>query len=204
MHRKPVHIIDDDQAIIQSISFMLGSEDFKTTAHGSAEDFLQALPGLVPGCILLDLRLEGMSGLELQKQLIGVANAMPVVVMTGHGDVDSAVSAMKEGAIDFLQKPFSKAELITAIEAAHSQLVQTDHAVQGKAKAESLITSLSPREKEVLEGLACGQPNKNIAYNLGISPRTVEIHRANAMRKLEAKSLPDMLHVAFLAGVMDK
>lgn len=203
MSPMPVHIVDDDPAVVQSVAFMLKAEGIDTTAHEGAEQLLEALPGLEPGCILLDLRLCGMSGLELQRLLHDHGCAMPVVMMTGHGSVDSAVAAMKEGAIDFIQKPFAKADLMAALDCATRRLTQRDRQDDDKAQAETKICTLSLRERQVVSGLARGNPNKVIAYDLGISPRTVEIHRSNAMKKLEVRTLPDLLHVAFLAGLMD-
>ena len=199
-----VHIVDDDPDVLQSLTFMLGGDGIRTTTHETAEGFLKALPQLEPGCVLLDLKLGRDDGLEVQRRLLDSGHAMPVVVMTGHGSVPSAVTAMKLGAIDFIQKPFGKADLMAALDLAREQLEKRDEGSLDEAAARRLLDTLSPRERQVVDGLVHGQPNKNIAYDLGISPRTVEIHRANAMRKLEAKTLPEMLHIAFQAGIMAK
>lgn len=199
-----VHIVDDDPDVLQSLSFMLGGDGIRTTTHETGEAFLKALPKLELGCILLDLKLGMTDALEIQQQLVAMGVDMPVVVMTGHGSVSAAVAAMKLGAIDFIQKPFGKADLMAALEIARERLETHSDDSQDLAEAQRLMDSLSPRERQVVAGLAHGQHNKNIAYDLGISPRTVEIHRANAMRKLEAKTLPDLLHIAFQAGVMGK
>lgn len=199
-----VHIVDDDADVLQSLSFMLGGEGFTCTTHLSGEAFLAALPELEEGCILLDLKMELASGLDVQLKLAELGRDLPVIMMTGHGSVDSAVAAMKLGAIDFIQKPFGKADLMVALEAAHEKLATPERDHQGRTEACRLMDALSPRERQVVDGLAHGQPNKNIAYELGISPRTVEIHRANAMRKLEVRTLPGLLHIAFQAGIMAK
>lgn len=195
-----VYIIDDDPEIQRSMAFMLMSEGIASSAFGSAEEFLQHLPELAPGCLLLDLRLPGISGLALQAQLHQAGCQMPVIMMTGHGEVSSAVTAMKEGAIDFLEKPFSKADLLAALEAAGRADEQPVFTSQERQEAEEQIAHLTNREREVLMGLVQGHLNKQIAYDLDISPRTVEVHRANVMKKLGVHSLSEMLHIAFLAG----
>jgi two-component system response regulator FixJ len=195
-----VYIIDDDPEIQRSMAFMLMSEGIASSAFGSAEEFLQHLPELAPGCLLLDLRMPGISGLALQAQLHQAGCHMPVIMMTGHGEVSSAVTAMKEGAIDFLEKPFSKADLLAALEAAGRADEQPVFTSQERQEAEEQIAHLTNREREVLMGLVQGHLNKQIAYDLDISPRTVEVHRANVMKKLGVHSLSEMLHIAFLAG----
>ncbi len=204
MGERRVHIVDDDPMIRKSVAFMLATEDIETTQHDCAEAFLVALPDLPEGCLLLDLRLGETSGLELQRQLHEMGRQMPVVVMTGHGDVPTAVAAMKEGAVDYIQKPFTKTQVITALQQACNRMVEETRSDTERENARRLLKQLSPREHQVVAGLAHGKPNKNIAFDLGISPRTVEIHRANAMKKLEVRTLPDLLHVAFLAGIMDE
>ncbi|WAT16717.1 response regulator [Aurantiacibacter sp. MUD11] len=199
----PVHIVDDDADVRLSVSFMLRGEGHECTLHESGEQFLDVVADLEPGCILLDLHLGDGDGLDIQRRLADRGISMPVVLMTGHGDVSTAVKAMKLGAIDFIQKPFGKADLMTALKAAGELVGQTTQMDGERAEAQQLIELLSPRERQVLDGLAHGQHNKTIAFELGISPRTVEIHRANAMRKLEVRTLPEMLHIAFQAGVME-
>ena len=196
-----VHIVDDDPDILASVSFMLRTEAMDVTTHESAGDFLEMLPDLRPGCILLDIHMPGMTGLELQKRLHESRCRMPVIFITGHGDVDSAVDAMKEGAVDFLQKPFAKQDLIAAIDTAWDELSHPLPDPRERREAVEKLASLTPRERQVVEALAHGHANKVTAYELGISPRTVELYRANAMRKLEARSLSEMLQVAFLAGM---
>lgn len=200
-----VHIIDDDREILDSVSFMLRTEGMATTIFASSEDFLAALPELEPGCILLDVRMPGMDGLQLQRHLHEHGCRMPVIFITGHGDVTTAVAAMKEGAVDFIQKPFTRDELCTAIDTAFIRHLEAVQAAAGgdpaaARRAAELIDCLTRREQQVLEGLVRGQANKNIAFDLDISPRTVELYRANAMKKLKARSLSEMLQIAFLAG----
>ena len=194
-----VHLVDDDEAIRRSVGFMLKTSGFQVRTYESGTDLLRAAAGLEPGTILLDIRMPGMDGLEVQSALRDKGIALPVIIMTGHGDVSLAVHAMKAGAIDFIEKPFEKAVLIGAIEQAIDRL---EHAAVSRDRADEAavrLEALTPREREVLDGLARSLPNKTIAYDLGISPRTVEIHRANLMTKLEVRSLSEALRIAFAA-----
>jgi two-component system response regulator FixJ len=151
--------------------------------------------------VLVDVRMPGMSGLELQRELKRRAIALPVVVITGHGDIPMAVAALKAGAVDFLEKPFEKARLLDAIEAAFARLEDEAGRADRAQDAAVVIASLTAREQDVLKGLAKGLPNKTIAYDLGISSRTVEVHRANLMSKLKVRSLSEALRIAFAAGL---
>ncbi|MEY4239517.1 MAG: two-component system response regulator [Pseudomonadota bacterium] len=199
---KPIcHIVDDDPAVADSTAFLLRTEGFATTVHATGEAFLRELPGLEAGCILLDIRMPGINGLELQRQLRDMGIDMPVVVITGHGDVDSAVRAMKDGAVDFLKKPFSREELLAAVNSAERQPWRPAAPACEVTDACNRIESLTRREQQVLLGLVKGHANKVIAYDLNLSPRTVELYRANAMRKLGVRSLSEMLQIAFLAGL---
>jgi len=195
-----VHIIDDDPDILTSLAFLLRSSPYETATYRSAEEFERVLPGLTAGCILLDLRMPGTNGLELQHRLVEKGCDWPVIMMTGHGDVASAVRAMKEGAIDFLQKPFSKADLEAAITQAFERLSDHDLPFEQKAEAIKLCATLTRREREVVQCLTKGLVNKEIARDMGISPRTVEVHRSNASHKLGARNLSELLNIAFLAG----
>jgi two-component system response regulator FixJ len=199
--KKLVHIVDDEEAIRRSASFMLKTSGYavETWANGTA--FLKEIRNVSEGCILLDVRMPEMDGLEVQQALLERGITMPVIVLTGHADVSIAVRAMKAGAVDFLEKPFEKAVLIASIETALARMAASDGAVARAAEAEVVLAILTPREREVLEGLAQGLPNKTIAYDLGISPRTVEVHRANLMAKLDVRSLSDALRLAFAAGL---
>jgi two-component system response regulator FixJ len=160
---------------------------------------LKTAPELEPGCILLDIRMPGMDGLEAQEALRSRGVTLPVIIMTGHGDVSLAVQAMKAGAVDFIEKPFEKAVLLSAIDQALDRLKRSAASREQTDEALVRLQALTPREREVLDGLAKGLPNKTIAYDLGISPRTVEIHRANLMSKLGARSLSEALRLAFAA-----
>lgn len=196
-----VHIVDNDPEIQDSLSFMLRSAGVDTTCHSSAIELLTALDTLPPGCLIVDIRMPGMSGLELQDELRRRGCSWPVIIITGHGDVESAVHAMKAGAVDFLQKPFAKADLMTALDAAFKPVANHAPPPDDCVKAAEAIGSLSRRERQVVDGLVRGQVNKTIAHELGISPRTVEIHRASAMRKLAVHNISELLHIAFLADL---
>jgi two-component system response regulator FixJ len=194
-----IHLVDDDEAIRKSASFMLKTSGFQVKTYESGVELLKAANQLEAGCILLDIRMPGMDGLEVQQALREKGVALPVIIMTGHGDVSLAVQAMKAGAIDFIEKPFEKAVLMSAIDQAFERLRRAETNRDLAKEAAVRIRSLTTREKEVLDGLAKGLPNKTIAYDLSISPRTVEIHRANLMSKLAVRSLSEALRIAFAA-----
>jgi two-component system response regulator FixJ len=194
-----VHLVDDDEAIRRSVGFALKTSGFQVRIYESGNEILKTAPDLEPGCILLDIRMPGMDGLEVQEALRSKGVALPVVIMTGHGDVTLAVRAMKAGAIDFIEKPFEKAVLLSAIEHGLGRLEKLASNAKEANEAAVKLQLLTGRERDVLDGLAKGLPNKSIAYDLGISPRTVEIHRANLMSKLGAKSLSEALRIAFAA-----
>lgn len=199
--RRLVHIVDDEDAIRRSASFMLKTSGFIVETWPSGVAFLKEVRHVGEGCILLDVRMPEMDGLEVQASLAERGVTMPVIILTGHGDVSIAVRAMKGGAVDFLEKPFEKAVLLASIEAAFDRLAAAGDKAMLASEAGVLIGVLTAREKDVLEGLAQGLPNKTIAYDLGISPRTVEVHRANLMSKLDVRSLSDALRIAFAAGM---
>ena len=199
--RRLIHIVDDEEAIRRSASFMLKTSGFDVATWPSGVAFLKEARNAAPGCVLLDVRMPEMDGLEVQQQLAERGVAMPVVVLTGHGDISIAVRAMKAGAVDFLEKPFEKARLLDAIEAAFERLDNRAGRAERAQDAATAIAALTVREREVLEGLARGLPNKTIAYDLGISSRTVEVHRANVMSKLDVRSLSEALRIAFSAGL---
>lgn len=199
--RKLVHIVDDEDAIRRSASFMLKTSGYAVETWPSGTAFLKEIRHVPEGCVLLDVRMPEMDGLEVQQALLERGVTMPVIVLTGHADVSIAVRAMKAGAVDFLEKPFEKAVLLAAIETAFARMASADGAAARAAEADVILAVLTPREREVLEGLAQGLPNKTIAYDLGISPRTVEVHRANLMAKLDVRSLSDALRLAFAAGL---
>jgi two-component system, LuxR family, response regulator FixJ len=196
-----VHLVDDDEAIRRSAGFMLKTSGYQVKSYASGVELIRESRDLPPGCILLDVRMPEMDGLEVQQALKDRGIGFPVIIMTGHGDVTVAVQAMKAGAVDFIEKPFEKAVLLSALEEGFNRLEQAD---RGRARADEArvrLQSLTPRERDVLEGLVKGHPNKTIAYDLDISPRTVEIHRANLMSKLGVASLSEALRIAFAAGL---
>lgn len=201
MSDRIVYLVDDDEAIRRSAGFMLKTSGFKVNSYTSGVELLKDSKELAPGCILLDVRMPGMDGLEVQEELKERGVSLPVIVMTGHGDVNVAVQAMKAGAVDFIEKPFEKAVLLSAIDEGFARI---EHAGRSRTRAEEArvrLQALTPRERDVLEGLVKGHPNKTIAYDLDISPRTVEIHRANLMSKLGVASLSEALRIAFAAGL---
>jgi two-component system response regulator FixJ len=199
--RRTVHLVDDDDAIRRSVGFMLRTSGFDVIAHESGVDFLAEAGSAREGCILLDIRMPGLDGLEVQRTLRERGIALPVIMLTGHGDVMLAVRAIKAGAVDFLEKPFEKAKLLAAIEEAFRRLDDADTADLNAADATVRLAALTPRERDVLKGLVRGQPNKITAHELGISTRTVEVHRANLMHKLKLRSLSDVLRLSFVAGL---
>jgi two-component system response regulator FixJ len=199
--RRLIHIIDDEEAVRRSAGFMLKTSGFVVETWASGTAFLKEVRHASPGCILLDVRMPEMDGLEVQQALNERGVAMPVIVLTGHGDISIAVRAMKAGAVDFIEKPFEKAVLLGAIDAAFARLEDKKGRADRESEAAVAIAALTPRERDVLDGLAQGLPNKTIAYDLGISPRTVEVHRANLMTKLAVRSLSDALRIAFAAGL---
>jgi len=199
MAEQRVYLVDDEAAVRRSVGFMLKTAGLVVEAFESGEAFLQKAGGLAPGCVLLDVRLAGIDGLAVQQQLRDSGILLPVIIITGHGDVSVAVRAMKAGAVDFIEKPFEKTVLLAAIRQAH---LHNDGRAQLHVLAEAArarLNALTPRERDVLDGLVNGQSNKAVAYDLGISPRTVEIHRANLMQKLDVHSLSDALRIAFTA-----
>jgi len=196
-----IYVVDDDDAVRRSASFMLKTSGFQVRAFASGVELLGQVKHLDPGCILLDIRMPEMDGLEVQEELNRRGVAMPVIVLTGHGDVATAVTAMRNGASDFLEKPFEKASLLDAIGRAAETLGRHDAASVSEREAKVRIAGLTPRERDVLRELARGHPNKTIAYDLGISPRTVEVHRANVMSKLDVRSLSEALRIAFASRI---
>jgi len=194
-----VHLVDDDSAVRRSVGFMLKTSGHQVEAYESGLELLKNASKLADGCILLDIRMPGMDGLEVQQALQEKGIALPVIIMTGHGDVALAVKAMKAGAVDFIEKPFEKETLIESLEEGFRRLSRKEATADRKKDADLRLQALTPREREVLDGLSRGLPNKTIAYDLGISARTVEIHRANLMSKLGVRSLSEALRIAFAA-----
>lgn len=190
-----VHIVDDEEAVRNSLAFLLSTSGFAVRTHQTATAFLDTAAGIRNGCLVTDLRMPDMSGVELLKRLRDGGAMLPAIVITGHGDVQMAVEAMKSGALDFIEKPFSEDVLIASIRRA---VALAANQVRNEATLEATRTrlaSLSEREAQVLKGVVAGQPNKTIAFELGISPRTVEVYRAGLMAKMQARSLPDLVRM---------
>jgi two-component system response regulator FixJ len=192
-----IHVVEDDQAVRQSLTFLLSASGYAVRTYDCADAFLAAQSRVQPGCLLTDIRMPGTDGLTLLRYLKLEKTSLAVIVMTGHGDVAQAVEAMKAGAVDFIEKPFSDETLLEAIRLAVGRHEMDARRHEEKGSIENKLAALSPREREVLEGLAAGLPNKTIAYDLKISARTVEVHRANVMTKLGARSLADLVRMIF-------
>ena len=196
-----VHVVDDDDAVRDSLAFLLETEGLKVRAYESALHILDQVGDLHPGCIVTDVRMPDMTGLELVGRLRELGVALPVVIMTGHADVPLAVEAMKAGVVDFIEKPFADDQMLTAVRTALRSAPRTPGEDDGRvAEINQRLASLSGREAEVLEGLVAGKPNKIIAYDLGISPRTIEVYRANVMTKMQAGSLSELVRMTLLAA----
>jgi two-component system, LuxR family, response regulator FixJ len=197
-----VYVIDDDDAARESLEFLLRSANFMVTSFDSGTAFLRSLPHISFGCIITDVRMPGLSGIDLLRRLKDLDVNMPVIVVTGHGDVPIAVEAMKLGATDFFEKPFDGDKMVAAVQ---SLFAESKMDADRQARRQELIdriATLTPRERDVLNGLVAGSPNKIIAYNLGISPRTVEIYRANVMTKMKSASLSELVRMALHAGIL--
>jgi two-component system response regulator FixJ len=200
--KAPVHVIDDDEALRESLSFLLRSAGIEVKTYSSATTFLASLPDTGLTCVITDVRMPGLSGVELLRRLRELKFEIPVIVITGHGDVPLAVEAMKMGAIDFLEKPFDDEVLLASVRSALKQQDGESKRRTERADIEGKLASLSNREREVLEGLVAGKANKQIAYDLGISPRTIEIYRANLMTKMKAGSLSELVRMALIVGAI--
>ena len=197
-----IHLIDDDDDVRRSLAFSLATAGLAIRAYDSAAAFIAALPGLQPGCIVSDIRMPGMDGLELQRRLKALKVTLPMIIMTGHGDVRLAVEAMKGGAIDFIEKPFDDDVLLAAIRVGLDRFDETGQRDAEVERVREKLGRLTNREREILTGLLAGHPNKTIAYDLAISARTVEVHRANVMTKMEAASLSDLVRMALLVELL--
>lgn len=198
-----IYVIDDDSAMRDSLNFLLDSSGFGVALFDNAQSFLDALPGLAFGCVVSDIRMPGLDGIELLKRMKAQHSPFPILIMTGHGDVPLAVEAMKLGAVDFLEKPFEDDRLTAMIESA---IRRAEPAAKSEAIAQDISTrvaSLSPRERQVMEGLIAGLSNKLIAREYDISPRTIEVYRANVMTKMQANSLSELVRLAMRAGMLE-
>jgi two-component system response regulator FixJ len=198
-----VHIVDDDPAVRRTLERLLDATGFQARSYDSPSAFLNVAPSLSAGCILLDIRMPGMDGLELQARLLQLGIPLPVIVVTGQGDVQSAVRAMKAGAVDYIEKPYSDEVLCAAINTALSSAGWVGRGREAM-KAAQRIAALSPREREVLDALVEGRANKLIAYDLGISVRTVEVHRARMMERLGVRQLAEAVRLAVMARLAPK
>ena len=196
-----VYVVDDDDAVREALSGLLEAGGYLCRSFSSAPEFLRAAPTLRPGCLIADIRMPGMDGLELQRLLVERALHFPLIIVTGHGDVSLAVRAMKAGALDFIQKPFNAKAILESTKSAMSRVAEPQQANRLAVEARSRFESLSQREREVLQGLLTGLPNKTIARELGLSPRTVEIHRARVMEKMRARSLSELVRLGLAAGL---
>ena len=198
--RPTIDIIDDDPAMRDSLTFLLDVNGFNARAHATAAAFLDQVRTAVPDCVVSDIRMPGMSGLDLVRKLKAAGMPCPVIAITGHGDVALAVEAMKAGAADFIEKPFDDDALLSAVRSAMAAKPSTGSDA-GRDGAMARLADLSPRERDVLQGLVSGKINKVIAHDLGISPRTVEVYRANLMAKTGARSMSELMRLALAAGL---
>lgn len=199
MASQVVHVIDDDVDVRQSLAFLLSTAGLAVRVHDSAVAFLKVLPDAQPGCVVTDIRMPEMDGLELQRRLAELKSGFPVIVMTGHGDVPMAVEAMKAGAVDFIEKPFDDETLLSAIRSALDRHSRNREREDRMVSIRKRLDALSSRERDVLKGLAAGKANKVIAYDLGISARTVEVYRANVMTKMQADSLSELVRMVLMS-----
>jgi len=203
VERRVIHVIDDDDALRESLAFLLRSAQLEVKSYASARAFLDSLPDQSLSCVITDVRMPEVSGIDLLRRLKELKIGVPVIVITGHGDVALAVEAMKIGAADFFEKPFDDDLLLASVRSVLRMQEGEKKRYAERAEIEGRIAALSPRERDVLAGLVEGRANKQIAFDLGISPRTVEIYRANLMNKMQADSLSDLVRMALVAGMLD-
>lgn len=196
-----VHVVDDDEAVRRSLDFLLRTAGFRVMRWEDGPSFLKGADPQEPACVLLDIRMPGLDGLEVQQRMGDAGIDFPTIVLTGHGDIELSVRAMKAGALDFLVKPFDRDKVLDSLAQGFALIRDRAAMAERRSWATTQLGRLTEREREVLDGLACGYPNKTIAYDLQISPRTVEVYRANVMTKLGVHSLADVLRIAFAAGL---
>ena len=201
MSTATIHVIDDDEDVRKALAFLLSTAGYAVRVHDSASHFLGKLDDVQPGCIVSDVRMPGVDGIELLRRLKESGVGLPVIVMTGHADIAMAVEAMKAGALDFLEKPFADDVMLAAVDIALLTLHAANDTMHETNDTRARAASLSDRERQVLAGVLAGHPNKTIAYDLGISPRTVEVHRANVMAKMGAKSLSELVRLSLQAKI---
>jgi len=198
-----IYIVDDDDAVRQSLQFLLKTAGLKAQTFESARAFFEVLPQVTSGCVITDVRMPDITGIDLLKKVKQVNPDLPVIVITGHGEIALAVEAMKIGAMDFLEKPFDDEHLLASVRIALDRDKESAKRHAELSEIQQKLAALSNRERQVLEGLVAGNPNKTIAFDLGISPRTVEIYRANLMTKMAANSLSDLVRMAMTAGILE-
>ncbi len=199
-----VHVIDDDEAVRKSLAFLLGTAQITVRSYESAVTFLANIAHVEQGCIITDVRMPEIDGLELLRRVKSLGVSLPVIVMTGHGDVPLAVEAMKAGAVDFLEKPCDDEAVLAAVRVALNRHERDLRWEAERSEIQGRLAQLSNRERQVLDGLVSGNPNKTIAYDLNISPRTVEIYRANVMTKMQASSLSELVRMALISGALNE
>lgn len=198
-----VHVIDDDDAARDSLSFLLRAAEFDVRTYEAAPAFLAELDHIQSGCVVTDVRMPEVSGIQLLQRLRERGSDMPVIVITGHADIPLAVEAMKSGAADFFEKPYDDEALISAVRIALGRRQGDEKQGAARAEYQQRLATLSNRERQVLEGVVAGKPNKIIAFEHSISPRTVEIYRANVMTKMQASSLSELVRMAMIAGILE-
>ena len=198
-----ISVVDDDEAVRQSLEFLLKTAGMNTRSFESARSFFEELQHVSSGCVITDVRMPDITGIDLLRRVKDEKPDLPVIVITGHGDISLAVEAMKIGALDFLEKPFDDDHLLTAVRTALDREADAARRHAEVGEIHDKLAALSNRERQVLEGLVAGQANKTIAFDLGISPRTVEIYRANLMTKMAANSLSDLVRMAMTAGILE-
>lgn len=196
-----VHIVDDEEALRKSLGFMLTVNGFAVRLHTSATTFSEIASSLRNAILITDMRMPDMSGLDLVRKISSISPPIPSIIVTGHGDIPMAVEAMKAGAVDFIEKPFEESVIIEAVRRAAEKLADSSAGTLSVDDIRSRIGSLSERERQILSAVVAGQPNKAIAFNLDISPRTVEVHRANVMTKMRARSLPELVRMSLTVSI---